>query len=605
MATRVLAWAMALLALVAVPPAGAQRFAPPVDVGPPTWGHIGDEFQPALAGSADGVWLIAIRSNEGTRIARSRDDGVTWDTVATLPGRPMRSAPALANRDGTWLLVWTGVDGFGADGTFVVRSVDTGSTWSTPLRLDTDPAGTRPLVAASADTWVVVWTASAGALVRRSTNDGLGWTAARSLALEPTHLAASDEGFVLVGLLLAVTSVDGEVWESDASWGDDIPSLAIDLVALPNGRFAAARLGEVSGRPTLIVIERARVADGWQLIGAPIETTTNPFRLATDGAGTTAFLEHEDRRSSPSSLLVERRTLVRRLIPSTGATASERLHTGRGGQFPGTTALGSFARAPSGTWIIAVAVPRTAPGDLQTQQLIVARAVSACADGMANPQEPCDPVRDGATCCSPTCTPVRDDLACQSSAECGTGVCDAGRCARVSSRCDVCEECDGADRCTARVRVCTAPPRRARVELRVTTCDDGSCPDAFFLRWRRGVASRVGGFGDPATDGNRQLCAFASNRGATSILFGATLPGGPECGGQSCWTRRGSTLRFDRPVGAVERLILAAPNRRRSRLVVAASGDGLFRIPPTPGSQITLQLEAPNGACWAAQATVP
>lgn len=599
-----LALALAIVLLCGARAQG-QRFAAPVDVGGPLPGAVFEAYEPALASSAGGVWLIAVRVGTAMRVVRSVDDGRSWEQAALLLDVGNDSAPALVQRDGAWVLAWSGYDGI-----FVLRSLDTGATWSAPLRVgDTVPYRGRPRLASAGDAVVLAWTYADDAghtgLVSRSTDDGLSWALPQPLGFNPIALAASDAGFLLAGPGVAATSSDGAVWTRDTAFPASATERWVDATTLPSGAFLVAGVDawDGGGASTLTLWQRGGIAGPWQPVGDPSDGRLGLFRMAGDGLGTVALLTNEDTTLNPRSpsSSFERRTVVHRLAPETGDAATTLLNVGQSyPPSPLLPVLGDIRRAPSGTWIVAAAVPRPSTA----LQLLVARADTTCGDDLRTAAEACDPSVDGPVCCSPTCIAAGAGLSCESAALCGSGTCAGGRCTDVASRCHDCDACNGAGECVARLRDdCTFPTPRSRLTLRLGACADGRCRDTLRFDWRGDVAGAPNAFGNPPRSGPHRLCTFVSRGGPARILFGTDLPA--RCGGRSCWNRRRRGFDFLGGAGPIQRVRLRARTPRHSRFALAASAADLFRAPAEPGDRVTVQLEAPNGACWAAQVPVP
>jgi len=143
-------------------------------------GGGGNDFQPALKTDNAGTWVAVWQSREiagdaDVSVARSTDDGVTWQTQELLNTNGDSdvgddSAPTVAtDGSGTWVAAWESNENLNgeADGDvdlFVARSTDNAASWSAPTLLNTNGMADvgqdfSPMVAAdpTTGTWVAVW----------------------------------------------------------------------------------------------------------------------------------------------------------------------------------------------------------------------------------------------------------------------------------------------------------------------------------------------------------------------------------------------------------------------------------------------------------------
>jgi len=129
----------------------------------------GDDSEPVAALSESGTWIVAWHSNQsvvnstaiGTDIdilySVSADAGTTWTSAAILNSDAAVDAASVQDRrvslawagDTTWVAAWDSVQRSGADADlYYSRSIDDGASWSAPVALNTDSAG-------SGDDWGV------------------------------------------------------------------------------------------------------------------------------------------------------------------------------------------------------------------------------------------------------------------------------------------------------------------------------------------------------------------------------------------------------------------------------------------------------------------
>lgn len=150
---------------------------------------------PKIAADGDGNWLtLWLGPSFDIRVARSTDNGATWDDVQQL-GHFGRWPTLATDRAGTWILAWTSTRSeLGDEDKDIVysRSTDVGVTWAPVRALNTHADRDyeddwRPHLAADGSgTWLAVWASEhtlsgrigwdTDILVSRSSDDGETWT---------------------------------------------------------------------------------------------------------------------------------------------------------------------------------------------------------------------------------------------------------------------------------------------------------------------------------------------------------------------------------------------------------------------------------------------
>jgi len=159
----------------------------------PTGQH---DYLPQIASDGAGIW-IAVWSRDPSDnryfvvMARSTDDGVTWEPPAELSllGEEVKTdSPTIASDGaGNWLVA-SAVRG---GGIHFAHSTDSGVTWTGPAILESDPSddwpdrfGSHPHIATDGSgTWLVLCESGMPTKISfaRSTDVGATWTEARTL----------------------------------------------------------------------------------------------------------------------------------------------------------------------------------------------------------------------------------------------------------------------------------------------------------------------------------------------------------------------------------------------------------------------------------------
>lgn len=145
-----------------------------------------------LATTGSGTWVAAFtdRSSAPPRdfdvsFARSVDNGLTWSPPAFLNTTASSDVvddfgvALVTDGSQTWGAAW-----IAGNDVVVARSVDDGTTWSTPLAIaaDAGPGRAAPSIAASGSDWIVVWTETTefgGSVIKeaRSSDGAASWSA--------------------------------------------------------------------------------------------------------------------------------------------------------------------------------------------------------------------------------------------------------------------------------------------------------------------------------------------------------------------------------------------------------------------------------------------
>jgi cysteine-rich repeat protein len=257
-----------------------------------------------------GEWVISdpVELRDDLFVQRSTDGGINFSPRALLNADGAVDSrddvePALATDGaGTWLAVWTS-RGAGAsdDGIKVARSTDDGLTWTAPSFIDASSpfdgvSDSNPdVVTDGTGTWVAAWRGYLnGVRFARSTDDGVTWSA-------PTAPAP----FLLLHLVTAGAGnwgalvFDGEFVRSDdafVTWSTAVPigpHVFKRVAAAGPGSYVAVGIGDPSDPPNDIEFSRSLDAGAtWEPAGIlsdgggpGVQSQTLPT-VATDGAGT-------------------------------------------------------------------------------------------------------------------------------------------------------------------------------------------------------------------------------------------------------------------------------------------------------------------------------
>lgn len=218
-----------------------------------------------------------------------------------------------------------------------------------------------------------------------------------------------------------------------------------------------------------------------------------------------------------------------------------------------------------------------------------------CGDGVVDTGESCDDGNESdGDCCSAACAPAAAGAACSDERRCTTGdACDgAGACVAAPIACGPCVHCDeSTGGCVARPK-----PRCARMLAPgAGMFDVKAASGAFLWRWRRGAATPLAAFGDPASSTDYDLC-FYTPSDAIGRLGAAHGP---------AWTALGARgFRFldqSAPDGTTRLKLLAGESGRSS--IELKGRAGASRLPiETP---LVVQLQSSDGACWTSQFSTP
>lgn len=208
-----------------------------------------DDRDPHISQLADGTLMLSFFTYRGhgsvnSYVIRSHDNGRTWDNMPVMVARGFScSAPVRQLRDGTLLLGVYEVKGPEMYASGVVRSIDNGKTWSSPIMIpassghshdETDltqlPSGQvmafiRPCMCSST-----------------SDDDGLSWSDTKPVGFEghaPCFLRTS-KGVLIVGHRLPNTSIhysfdDGKTWHGPVEL-DQFRGAYPGFCELPDGR---------------------------------------------------------------------------------------------------------------------------------------------------------------------------------------------------------------------------------------------------------------------------------------------------------------------------------------------------------------------------------
>jgi len=238
-------------------------------------------------------------------MVRSRDRGRTWSSPAVVIDGPNdeRDPSIIETAGGAWLVSYFESDVTKApssQGVFVVRSVDSGRTWSAPIKVGTTLAGpgtsAKIVQLENGELLIPIYgTAPAGtdaiAAVIRSLDDGLTWPVESEVKLAAKPGVSFVEpalGLVGEGRVLAMIRTEGaervayETTSTDGgrTWSDatrtTLVAQASDLLQVVDGdkTFLVHAWGDTSGhfgdsRPTVMQIIRFRDFPAARWIGEP------------------------------------------------------------------------------------------------------------------------------------------------------------------------------------------------------------------------------------------------------------------------------------------------------------------------------------------------
>jgi cysteine-rich repeat protein len=216
-----------------------------------------------------------------------------------------------------------------------------------------------------------------------------------------------------------------------------------------------------------------------------------------------------------------------------------------------------------------------------------------CGNGVLEGDEECD---DGNTaagdCCDATCHFELAGSACHDADDlCSTGICDDGG------------DCDSDEVPSV---ACREPVAAGGASLTMNDSGDDA-KDLLLWTYRRGPATPLADFGEPAADTGYTLCVYDADGLEASV--GVTAGG--ECGGHACWSQQAGGWRYRsaarEPDGAAQITLQHGRRDGRTKIVFKASG-GNLDLPDlgSLASPVTVQLRRSGGlVCWGARYSFP
>jgi cysteine-rich repeat protein len=243
-----------------------------------------------------------------------------------------------------------------------------------------------------------------------------------------------------------------------------------------------------------------------------------------------------------------------------------------------------------------------------------------CGDGVVQPGEDCD---DGNTTDCDGC-----DTDCTLSATCGNGIvcaaegeqCDdgasaSGDCCTASCQlepegsacddgvaCSTGDACDDAGVCASAPApepegVCLAPTQPGKASLTLKDKSNDS-KDAFTWSWKKGEATSLADFGQPAAATGFDLCLYDEG----GLLWSSRAPGG---GAWKATGTKGFKYKAPSKGDPVRSVKLKAGETGKASIQWQGKGSSLGLPPLPPTGTAVVQLRADSGVCWEARYTTP
>jgi hypothetical protein len=205
----------------------------------------GADLFPSIASDGMGHWVAAWQRAGSIYVAQSADNGSTWtaplNALGVNPGS-LGAPRVVSNRAGTWLIIYSAASTDFYD-ILVIRSSDNGSSWSTPVTVNSNAATNNEdniepaLAAAGPGNWVATWTSNEDlngtggdfeVFYATSSNGGANWS-----LMQPLNTNATSDSGVDHQPFIASDGAGNcvAVWTSYDSLGGTIGTDADILVA--------------------------------------------------------------------------------------------------------------------------------------------------------------------------------------------------------------------------------------------------------------------------------------------------------------------------------------------------------------------------------------
>jgi len=169
--------------------------------------------------------------------------------------------------------------------------------------------------------------------------------------------------------------------------------------------------------------------------------------------------------------------------------------------------------------------------------------------------------------------------------------------------CPVCEACDTSAGCIAKPRADCRRPAKAKGATLALTNRSQDRKDALRFAWTKGAATTLAELGDPVGATDYTLCVFDRTGGADRLVLRAAAPHGAS------WKPKGAKgFRYRSRGGAPDgltSLVLKSGGDRKARATLAGRGASLGLPALALGTPVTAELDAGDGACFAAEFAAP
>jgi hypothetical protein len=164
------------------------------------------------------------------------------------------------------------------------------------------------------------------------------------------------------------------------------------------------------------------------------------------------------------------------------------------------------------------------------------------------------------------------------------------------------------------ITVCKAPVRAPKGVLKIKDLINDR-KDRLVWTWTKGAATDAIEFGEPRQTTGYTVCIYDHVAGTPSLLLGAAIPAGMQCGTKPCWKQTATGFRYKDPARAqagIDLLRLKAGVSGKARLVLRGVGPTLdFAGHPQPflplaqDPQVSVQVFNSLGGCWGSDFPAP